>query len=376
MISQLINLSYINSFNKYRDKFNYSLLRFNGLYGLELRNIPSELFYIFNDSNGSNIFQSGNNFLITGSFHDIRNSINNMKLTEVIKSDLLNPIKNYEKSSMIKYQIGKKEFDFKYSYSMGVLNVTPDSFSDGGKFFKKEEALQLASRMVEEGVDIIDIGGESSRPGSIPIEEQEELQRVIPLIERIMLEKPETIISVDTVRSNVARKALESGAKMVNDISAGTFDPNIFNIIKDFDASMVIMHIKGKPKTMQVSPSYENVITEIYDFLSGQIEIALKHGIKQIFIDPGIGFGKRIEDNLKLLSRLEDFKSLGFPILIGVSRKSFIGNMLNLSIEDRDDASNALNAMLLTKGARVIRTHNFVQAVQTCKLYNSLTDYQ
>ena len=376
MISQLINLSYINSFNKYRDKFNYSLLRFNGLYGLELRNIPSELFYIFSDSNGSNIFQSGNNFLITGSFHDIRNSINNMKLTEVIKSDLLNPIKNYEKSSMIKYQIGKKEFDFKYSYSMGVLNVTPDSFSDGGKFFKKEEALQLASRMVEEGVDIIDIGGESTRPGSIPIEEQEELQRVIPLIERIILEKPETIISVDTVRSNVARKALESGAKIVNDISAGTFDPNIFNIIKDFDASMVIMHIKGKPKTMQVSPSYENVITEIYDFLSGQIEIALKHGIKQIFIDPGIGFGKRIEDNLKLLSRLEDFKSLGFPILIGVSRKSFIGNILNLSIENRDDASNALNAMLLTKGARVIRTHNFVQAVQTCKLYNSLTDYQ
>lgn len=351
-------------------------MRFNGFYGLELRNIPSELFYIFSDSNGSNIFQSGNNFLITGSFHDIRNSINNMKLTEVIKSDLLNPIKNYEKSSMIKYQIGKKEFDFKYSYSMGVLNVTPDSFSDGGKFFKKEEALQLASRMVEEGVDIIDIGGESTRPGSIPIEEQEELQRVIPLIERIMLEKPETIISIDTVRSNVARKALESGAKIVNDISAGTFDPNIFNIIKDFDASMVIMHIKGKPKTMQVSPSYENVITEIYDFLSGQIEIALKYGIKQIFIDPGIGFGKRIEDNLKLLSRLEDFKSLGFPILIGVSRKSFIGNILNLSIENRDDASNALNAMLLTKGARVIRTHNFVQAVQTCKLYNSLTDYQ
>ncbi|KAA0246682.1 MAG: dihydropteroate synthase [Ignavibacteriae bacterium] len=376
MISQLINLSYINSFNKYRDKFNYSLLRFNGFYGLELRNIPSELFYIFSDSNGSNIFQSGNNFLITGSFHDIRNSINNMKLTEVIKSDLLNPIKNYEKSSMIKYQIGKKVFDFKYSYSMGVLNVTPDSFSDGGKFFKKKEALQLASRMVEEGVDIIDIGGESTRPGSIPIEEQEELQRVIPLIERIILEKPETIISVDTVRSNVARKALESGAKIVNDISAGTFDPNIFNIIKDFDASMVIMHIKGKPKTMQVSPSYENVITEIYDFLSGQIEIAVKHGIKQIFIDPGIGFGKRIEDNLKLLSRLEDFKSLGFPILIGVSRKSFIGNILNLSIENRDDASNALNAMLLTKGARVIRTHNFVQAVQTCKLYNSLTDYQ
>jgi len=351
-------------------------LRFNGFYGLELRNIPSELFYIFSDSNGSNIFQSGNNFLITGSFHDIRNSINNMKLTEVIKSDLLNPIKNYEKSSMIKYQIGKKVFDFKYSYSMGVLNVTPDSFSDGGKFFKKKEALQLASRMVEEGVDIIDIGGESTRPGSIPIEEQEELQRVIPLIERIILEKPETIISVDTVRSNVARKALESGAKIVNDISAGTFDPNIFNIIKDFDASMVIMHIKGKPKTMQVSPSYENVITEIYDFLSGQIEIAVKHGIKQIFIDPGIGFGKRIEDNLKLLSRLEDFKSLGFPILIGVSRKSFIGNILNLSIENRDDASNALNAMLLTKGARVIRTHNFVQAVQTCKLYNSLTDYQ
>jgi dihydropteroate synthase len=255
---------------------------------------------------------------------------------------------------------------------MGILNVTPDSFSDGGKYFDQNSATNYALKMIDEGIDIMDIGGESTRPGSDQVSEEEEINRVVQVIKNILSEKPETIISIDTTRANVAREALKSGAKIVNDISGGTFDPEIFHVVKEFDSSMVIMHIKGKPKTMQNSPTYDNVVTEVYDFLSMQIEIASRIGISNIFIDPGIGFGKRLEDNLCLLARLDDFKSLGFPIMVGVSRKSFIGNILNLPVEDRDDATNAMNAISLCKSARVIRTHSSKQAIETCKLYNSL----
>jgi dihydropteroate synthase len=160
---------------------------------------------------------------------------------------------------------------------------------------------------------------------------------------------------------------------VVNDISGGTFEPYIFDVVSEFDAAMILMHTKGKPKTMQVSPVYTDVVSEVYDYLAAQSEIAFKHGIENIIIDPGIGFGKKTEDNLDLIERLEDFKSLGFPIMIGLSRKSFIGNILNLPIEDRDDATNAMNSFAISKGARIIRTHNVKQAVQTCKLFNSMT---
>ena len=158
----------------------------------------------------------------------------------------------------------------------------------------------------------------------------------------------------------------------MNDISGGTFEKDIFNIVKDFNAAMVVMHLKGRPKTMQNSPEYFDVVSEVYDYLARQTEIASGIGIKKIIIDPGIGFGKRVEDNLALIERLEDFRSLGFPILIGLSRKSFIGNILNLPVEDRDDVTNALNSITLCNGARIIRTHNVKQAVQTCKIYNSI----
>lgn len=272
------------------------------------------------------------------------------------------------------YAIGKKKFNFKRPYTMGILNVTPDSFSDGGKFINKREAVLHANYMLNYGADIIDIGGESTRPGSDPVSSEEELNRVIPVLSEIIKDNPEAILSIDTTKSIVARKALESGAQIVNDISGFTFDSEMIAIVKDFDAALVIMHIKGKPKDMQVDPSYENIIKEIYEFLYTQTNFAVKAGIKKIIIDPGIGFGKTAEDNLFLLSRLKDFKNLGFPILIGVSRKSFIGKIFNLDLTERDTMTAVIETAAILNGAEIIRTHNVKNGVNICKLLRKLSN--
>ncbi|MFI5236371.1 MAG: dihydropteroate synthase [Ignavibacteriales bacterium] len=270
------------------------------------------------------------------------------------------------------YKIGNRAFDFHFAFVMGILNVTPDSFSDGGLYENKKSAVAHAIKMIDEGADIVDIGGESTRPGSEPVSEDEEMRRVIPVIKEILALKPDAIISVDTTKSNVARKALENGAVIVNDISGGTFDPKIFDVVSQSNASMVLMHIKGKPKTMQDLPEYSDVVSEVYDFLASQACIAAEKGIEKIIVDPGIGFGKKLEHNLALIERVEYFKSLSFPILIGLSRKSFIGNILDLPVEERDDATNALNSYVISKGVRIVRTHNVKQAVETCKLFNRI----
>jgi dihydropteroate synthase len=272
----------------------------------------------------------------------------------------------------MKYKIGKREFDFNFAYVMAILNVTPDSFSDGGKFLDKDIAVSQALKMIEEGADMIDIGGESTRPGSEQVNEDEEIRRVIPVIKEVLFQRPDAVLSIDTTKANVAKEALENGALIVNDISGGTFEPEILNVVSENKAAIVLMHIKGKPKSMQNSPEYADVVTEVYEFLSSQTQFAKQKGIDKIFIDPGIGFGKKLEHNLKLLDRLEELKSIGYPILMGVSRKSLIGNILDLPVDKRDDASNALNAFALSKGARIIRTHNVKQAVETCKLFNRI----
>jgi dihydropteroate synthase len=286
---------------------------------------------------------------------------------------LIPQVVNHSKeNSSLKYNIGKNIFDFRFAYVMGILNITSDSFSDGGLFINKQKAVNHALEMIESGADIIDIGGESTRPGSEPISETEELKRVIPVINAILKSKPDAIISIDTTKANVAKQALRNGALIVNDISGGSFEPDIFEVTSEHNAAMILMHIKGKPKTMQVSPEYSDVIAEVYDHLAKQSSIASEHGIENIIIDPGIGFGKRLEHNLSLINGLDYFRSLGFPILIGLSRKSFIGNILNLPVEERDDATNSLNMLVLSKGARIIRTHNVKQAYQTCKLFNEV----
>jgi dihydropteroate synthase len=271
-----------------------------------------------------------------------------------------------------KYQIGERVFDFDKSYVMGILNITPDSFSDGGLYFDKTKAVKYGLQMIKEGADILDIGGESTRPNAELISEDEEIRRVIPVIKGILAERNDAIISVDTTKSAVAEEALKAGAKIVNDISGLTFDHQLQDVIKKYDASVVIMHMKGEPKTMQTNPEYDNIIEDIYDFLSNQTLKALNTGIKNIFIDPGIGFGKTVDHNFEIIKRLDEFRKLGFPMVFGASRKSFIEKTLNLDPPSRDIASAIINAAAISNGARIIRTHNVKYGVQTVKLMNKI----
>ncbi len=282
----------------------------------------------------------------------------------------ISTINNFEIPKLTSYKIGVKLFSFNRAYTMGILNVTPDSFSDGGIYNTRNNAVKYALEMLDEGADIIDIGGESSRPGSDQVEENEELERVIPVVKEILNKRPDSVLSVDTTKSRVALAALNAGAAMVNDISALRYDPEMVNVIKHFDSAVALMHMKGKPKNMQENPYYENVIEEVYDFLAERSSFAAENGIDKIFIDPGIGFGKRVEDNFNLIQRLEDFISLSYPIMIGFSRKSFIGKLLDLEVDKRDEATMALNTLAISRGAKIIRTHNVKLGVQSCKLMN------
>ena len=246
---------------------------------------------------------------------------------------------------------------------MGILNTTPDSFSDGGKYNSVNSAVIRALEMLELGADIIDIGGESSRPGADPVNFEEEYRRVIPVIESILDKKPDTVISVDTT---IAEAALICGTSIINDISGLTFDPDIIDVIKKYDATAVIMHMRGTPQTMQTNTEYKDVTSEVYDFLISQ---AKKSGIKKIIIDPGIGFGKKVNHNYELIKNLNKFTGSGYPVLIGLSRKSFIGKSLNLQVNQRDNATVIAEALSLINGADIIRTHNVKNAIELKRIY-------
>lgn len=255
---------------------------------------------------------------------------------------------------------------------MGILNVTPDSFSDGAKYFSLNAAVEKGLQLIDEGADIIDIGGESTRPGSDPVPVEEELRRSIPVIKKILELRKDAVISIDTTKAQVAKQALDNGASIINDISGLTFDPDLISVAKSFDAGLVIMHIKGNPKTMQQNPYYEDVLSEVKQFLMVQTKKAKESGINKIIIDPGIGFGKRVEDNFQLIRNLEVFDSLGYPIMIGLSRKSFIGKTLDLEVSERDIPTVILEAVSLIKSARIIRTHNVKYCYQMVKLVSNL----
>lgn len=261
----------------------------------------------------------------------------------------------------------------KQIYVMGILNVTPDSFSDGGKYFSVKLATEYALEMLEDGADIIDIGGESSRPGAEEVTIDEEIKRTIPAIQNILKYKPDCIISIDTTKPQVAKAALENGAKIINDIS-GISDDNMLNIVKQYDASIVIMHMQGKPRTMQVNPEYLNVVEEVFDFLKQKINYAKIFGVSSIIIDPGIGFGKSVNHNYDLLRNLAKFQTLETPLLIGISRKSLIGKSLNLDVENRDVATIILETDAISKGAKIVRTHNVKYAIQLKNLNKLLTN--
>ncbi len=250
---------------------------------------------------------------------------------------------------------------------MGILNVTPDSFSDGGKFNNLNSATEHALEMLEDGADIIDVGGESSRPGAIEISVDEEIARTIPTIESILKHKPDTVISIDTTKHKVAKVALESGAKIINDISALS-DERMLGVIKQYDATLVMMHMLGNPRTMQENPQYQDVVSDVYNYLNYKIKYANKNGITSVIVDPGIGFGKSISHNYELLKKLAKFQTLETPLLIGVSRKSLIGKILNLDVSERDVATIILETDAVNKGAKIVRTHNIKNAVQLKKL--------
>jgi dihydropteroate synthase len=245
---------------------------------------------------------------------------------------------------------------------MGVLNITPDSFSDGGLFFDKEKAIAHGIRMVEEGADIIDIGGESTRPGSKPLELDEELRRVIPVIESLS-KKVGVPISIDTYKSAVAQRAIEAGAEIINDISALNFDPNLAQVAAKENTPLVLMHIHGTPETMQKNVYYESLLSEILHSLKDSIRMAESAGVdpRQIIVDPGIGFGKTVEDNLFIIKNLYEFRILGKPILLGTSRKSFIGKILNAEAGDRLEGTLSSIAIGVLNGAHVIRSHDVLQ---------------
>jgi len=266
-------------------------------------------------------------------------------------------------------------FDFtQKTYIMGIVNVTQDSFSDGGLYFDKSAAINRAIQMVEEGADIIDIGGESTRPGSEPVLEEEEVKRTIPVIEALVKEIS-VPISIDTYKSRVANRALEAGASMVNDISGLRFDPKMPEVIAYHKVPVVIMHIKGTPKDMQQNPVYEALIPEIMEYLSEGIQIAAKSGITEdkIIIDPGIGFGKTFEHNLDIIHNLRTFASLGKPILIGPSRKAFIGKILgDVPPADRREGTAAAVAISIFNGANIVRVHDVKEMVHVAKVADAI----
>jgi dihydropteroate synthase len=270
------------------------------------------------------------------------------------------------------YILNSQELNFSSPKIVGILNITPDSFSDGGKYYSKNEAVNHALRMLEEGADIIDIGGESTRPGSESISDEDELKRTIPVIKELISLRNNIIISIDTTKSKVAEQALDCGASIINDISGLTFDAKMISVAQKFKAAIVIMHIKGNPKTMQENPHYADVVKEVYTFLKEQSKYAAENGISKIIIDPGIGFGKRIEDNFTLVNKLNEFESIGYPIMIGLSRKSFIGKTLNMDVFDRDIPTVIMEAISVLKSARLIRTHNVKYCTQMVKLVNKI----
>jgi dihydropteroate synthase len=260
------------------------------------------------------------------------------------------------------------------THIMGILNVTPDSFSDGGRYADAEPALAHARDMAAAGADIIDIGGESTRPGAAPLAQEEELRRIIPLIERLSAELT-VPISVDTYKSSVAKKAIEAGAAIVNDISGLRFSPDMANVVADTGVAVVIMHIKGTPRDMQQNPVYDDVVGAVMAYLEEGIEIAVKAGVdrEKILIDPGIGFGKTLEHNLIILNRLEEFRALGRPILLGPSRKKFIGTVLGIPVpEQRVDGTAAAVALGIERGARVLRVHDVARMAQVAKMTDAI----
>ncbi len=254
----------------------------------------------------------------------------------------------------------------------GVVNVTPDSFSDGGVFFSPKDAIRYSLEILEKGVDIVDIGGESTRPGSAEVSAEEELRRTIPVIKSILKESSEAIISIDTYKSEVAKVAIDEGASIVNDVSGGTFDSDMWKVVANTKAKYILMHTPGKPSVMQQMTSYNDPVEDVKNWLMAKARSAVQTGVSEVIIDPGIGFGKTMEQNLQIISNIQCFANHGFEVLIGLSRKSFIGKLLGVETSARDFPSALYEFYSAINGVDYIRTHNIDNALKLRKIVSSL----
>jgi dihydropteroate synthase len=255
---------------------------------------------------------------------------------------------------------------------MGILNVTPNSFYDGGKFADEKALLNQVEKMLNEGATFIDIGGYSSKPNADFVSEEEELQRVIPIITTVTQKFPETLISIDTFRSKVAKESIENGAAIINDISAGNLDENMMKTVAELQVPYIMMHMKGTPQTMQSLAQYENIVKEMIFYFSEKVAQARSFGINDLILDPGFGFAKTLEQNFEVLNKLELFQMLELPILAGISRKSMIYKTLETDAQNSLNGTTSLNTISLMKGAKILRVHDVKEADECVKLYNLL----
>ena len=255
---------------------------------------------------------------------------------------------------------------------MGILNLTPDSFYDGGLYNNIDRALAQTEKMLLEGATFIDVGGASSKPGAVEVSADEELARVLPVIEKIHIKFPDTLISIDTYRSDVAQQAVAAGAAMVNDISGGNLDAKMLKTVGALGVPFVAMHMQGKPQNMQDKPSYNNILTDIRSFFAAKVDAAHKAGIHDIIIDPGFGFGKTLEHNYALLKYLSSIQVDGIPMLIGVSRKSMIYKLLQIEVAEAGNGTSVLNTVALQQGVQILRVHDVKEAHQAVQLIEKL----
>lgn len=262
---------------------------------------------------------------------------------------------------------------FHFPQVMGILNATPDSFSDGGQYNVISSALDRISIMLKEGAAIIDIGGESTRPNAEPVSEEEELNRVILILEKAIPLFQNAIFSIDTTKYEVAKQALKLGAHIVNDVSGLEKEPRLAELCAEYNATYVLMHSKGDPKTMQENPLYTSVVDEVREFFEKKIAVLKSEGVQKIILDPGIGFGKTLDHNLSLIAHLDKFKKFGFPVLVGASRKSMIGQILDgRTAEDRLAGTLAVHYHSLTKGADILRVHDVKEASDSIRIFQAI----
>ena len=265
-----------------------------------------------------------------------------------------------------------KLIDLSIPRVMGILNVTPNSFFDGGKYKKEDEIILQADKMLSEGATFIDIGAYSSKPNAEFVSEQEEIDRIVPVIELILKHFPETLLSIDTFRAEVAKASIESGAAIINDIAAGELDDKMFDIIAKYNVPYIMMHMRGNPQTMQSLTQYDDIVKEMLFYFSEKVNKARNLGINDLILDPGFGFAKTIDQNYEVLQKMELFNLLELPVLAGVSRKSMIYKTLNITPQEALNGTTFLNTIALTKGAKIIRVHDVKEAVECVALFNKL----